>query len=72
MRPTPVEAARRAKSLCVDMSACSLLHSIAKRESAPRDTGDSKTKLPPRMCVIKISPPDGSPALTGGLTVASL
>eukprot|EP00965_Chrysotila_dentata_P247950 6208049-Pleurochrysis_carterae.AAC.4 len=28
------------------MSACSLLPSIAKRESAPRKTGDSKTKLP--------------------------
>eukprot|EP00965_Chrysotila_dentata_P168246 5556013-Pleurochrysis_carterae.AAC.1 len=52
MRPTPVDAARRAKSLCVDMSTCSLLPSIAKRESAPRGTGDSNMKLPPRMCVI--------------------
>eukprot|EP00965_Chrysotila_dentata_P070802 2340472-Pleurochrysis_carterae.AAC.1 len=34
------------------MSACSLLASIAKRESAPRDTCDSKMKLPPRVCVI--------------------
>eukprot|EP00965_Chrysotila_dentata_P168421 5561413-Pleurochrysis_carterae.AAC.1 len=50
MRPTPVDAARRARS-CVDMSACSLLPSIAKRESAPRDTGDLKMKFPPRMCV---------------------
>eukprot|EP00965_Chrysotila_dentata_P116786 3859906-Pleurochrysis_carterae.AAC.1 len=33
------------------MSACSLLPSIAKRESAFRDTGDSKMKFPPRMCV---------------------
>eukprot|EP00965_Chrysotila_dentata_P114796 3794048-Pleurochrysis_carterae.AAC.1 len=32
------------------MSACSLLPSIANRESAPRDTGDSKMKFPPRMC----------------------
>eukprot|EP00965_Chrysotila_dentata_P023407 776007-Pleurochrysis_carterae.AAC.1 len=31
--------------------ACSLLPSIAKRESVPRDTGDSKMKLLPRMCV---------------------
>eukprot|EP00965_Chrysotila_dentata_P132629 4385664-Pleurochrysis_carterae.AAC.1 len=51
MRPTPVEAARRARSSCVDISACSLLPFIAKRESAPRDTGDSKMKFPPRMCV---------------------
>eukprot|EP00965_Chrysotila_dentata_P018346 610430-Pleurochrysis_carterae.AAC.1 len=50
MRPTPVEAASRARSSCVDMSACSLLPSIANRESAPRDTGDSKMKFPPRMC----------------------
>eukprot|EP00965_Chrysotila_dentata_P077015 2543222-Pleurochrysis_carterae.AAC.1 len=34
------------------MSACSLLPSIAKRESAPRDTGDSKMKLPPCMCAL--------------------
>eukprot|EP00965_Chrysotila_dentata_P112708 3724317-Pleurochrysis_carterae.AAC.1 len=52
MRPIPFEAARRARSLSVDMSACSLLPSIAKRESAPRDTGDSKIKLPPCMCAI--------------------
>eukprot|EP00965_Chrysotila_dentata_P235008 6200498-Pleurochrysis_carterae.AAC.4 len=50
MRPTPVEAARRGRSSCVDMSACSLLPSIAKQKSAPRDTGDSKMKFPPRMC----------------------
>eukprot|EP00965_Chrysotila_dentata_P168154 5553100-Pleurochrysis_carterae.AAC.1 len=51
MRPTPAVAARRARSTCVDMSACSLLPLIAKREFAPRDTDDSKTKLPLRMCV---------------------
>eukprot|EP00965_Chrysotila_dentata_P182643 6031188-Pleurochrysis_carterae.AAC.1 len=46
MRPTPYVAASCARSLCVDMSACSLLPSMAKRESAPRDTGDSNTKSP--------------------------
>eukprot|EP00965_Chrysotila_dentata_P138471 4580234-Pleurochrysis_carterae.AAC.1 len=34
------------------MSACSFLPSIAKRDSAPRDTGDSNMKLPPCMCAI--------------------
>eukprot|EP00965_Chrysotila_dentata_P171920 5673183-Pleurochrysis_carterae.AAC.1 len=46
MRPTRVEAARRAKSSYIDISACSLFPSFAKREFAPRDTGDSKMKLP--------------------------
>eukprot|EP00965_Chrysotila_dentata_P167664 5537177-Pleurochrysis_carterae.AAC.1 len=32
------------------MSACSLLPSIANRDSAPRETGDSKMKLPPCLC----------------------
>eukprot|EP00965_Chrysotila_dentata_P049117 1628982-Pleurochrysis_carterae.AAC.1 len=49
MRPTPAVAARRARSVCVDMSACSPLPSMANRDSDPRDTGDSKTKLPLRM-----------------------
>eukprot|EP00965_Chrysotila_dentata_P117564 3884447-Pleurochrysis_carterae.AAC.1 len=35
MRPTPFVAASCARSLCVDMSKCSLFPSIAKRESAP-------------------------------------
>eukprot|EP00965_Chrysotila_dentata_P027776 923196-Pleurochrysis_carterae.AAC.1 len=50
MRPTPADAARRASSSCVDMSACSFLPSIASRESTPRETGDSKMKLPPCWC----------------------
>eukprot|EP00965_Chrysotila_dentata_P167828 5542234-Pleurochrysis_carterae.AAC.1 len=33
------------------MSACSPLPSMANRDSDPRGTGDSNTKLPPRMCV---------------------
>eukprot|EP00965_Chrysotila_dentata_P027548 915633-Pleurochrysis_carterae.AAC.1 len=37
-------------SSCVDMSTCSALPSIAKREDRPRDTGDSKTKLPSCLC----------------------
>eukprot|EP00965_Chrysotila_dentata_P003434 111753-Pleurochrysis_carterae.AAC.4 len=48
IRPTPVIAARRARSSCVDMSTCLLLLSIAHRESAPSETGDSKMKLPPQ------------------------
>eukprot|EP00965_Chrysotila_dentata_P198321 6178715-Pleurochrysis_carterae.AAC.1 len=32
------------------MSRCSLFSSIAKRESAPRETGDPKTKLPLLSC----------------------
>eukprot|EP00965_Chrysotila_dentata_P134693 4455346-Pleurochrysis_carterae.AAC.1 len=51
MRPTPGVAASRARSSCVDMSACSDLPSIASRELPPRDTGDSNTKFPLiRMC----------------------
>eukprot|EP00965_Chrysotila_dentata_P170356 5622997-Pleurochrysis_carterae.AAC.1 len=50
MRPTPAVAPKRARSSCVDMSACSLLPSTANRESAPRETGDSKIKLPPCLC----------------------
>eukprot|EP00965_Chrysotila_dentata_P066343 2196470-Pleurochrysis_carterae.AAC.1 len=46
MRATPFDAASCVRSSCVDMSACSLFPSMAKRESAPRDTGDSKTKSP--------------------------
>eukprot|EP00965_Chrysotila_dentata_P174729 5768246-Pleurochrysis_carterae.AAC.1 len=33
------------------MSTCSLLPSIAKRKCVPRDTGDSNSKRPPRVCV---------------------
>eukprot|EP00965_Chrysotila_dentata_P145565 4808437-Pleurochrysis_carterae.AAC.1 len=44
--PTPFVAASSARSLCVDMSTCSLFPSMAKREFAPRDTGDSNTKSP--------------------------
>eukprot|EP00965_Chrysotila_dentata_P185311 6117306-Pleurochrysis_carterae.AAC.1 len=47
MRPTPGIDARRAMSLCVDMSACSALPSMAKRDDRPCDTGDSNMKLPP-------------------------
>eukprot|EP00965_Chrysotila_dentata_P022125 732275-Pleurochrysis_carterae.AAC.1 len=50
MRPTPDVAASRARSSCMDMSACSDLPSIANGELAPRDTGDSNTKFPLRMC----------------------
>eukprot|EP00965_Chrysotila_dentata_P135865 4491372-Pleurochrysis_carterae.AAC.1 len=50
MRPTPCVAAERARSSCVDMSACLLLPSIANRDSAPRETGDSKMKLPLCLC----------------------
>eukprot|EP00965_Chrysotila_dentata_P044827 1489427-Pleurochrysis_carterae.AAC.2 len=50
IRPTPAFDARRDRSSCVDMSTCSFLPSIAKRESAPRETGDSNMKLPPRTC----------------------
>eukprot|EP00965_Chrysotila_dentata_P009985 325459-Pleurochrysis_carterae.AAC.1 len=50
MRPTPAVAALRARSSCVDMSTCSSSSSIANRESAPRETGDSKMKLPPCLC----------------------
>eukprot|EP00965_Chrysotila_dentata_P157144 5191913-Pleurochrysis_carterae.AAC.3 len=50
MRPTPAVAARHARSLCDDISACSFLPLMANRELAPRDTGDSSTKLPLRMC----------------------
>eukprot|EP00965_Chrysotila_dentata_P074049 2446184-Pleurochrysis_carterae.AAC.2 len=50
MGPTPAVAARRMRSSCVDMSACSFLPSMAKRELTPRDTGNSNTKLPLRMC----------------------
>eukprot|EP00965_Chrysotila_dentata_P185032 6108520-Pleurochrysis_carterae.AAC.1 len=32
------------------MSTCSALPSMAKREDRPRDTGDSKMKLPPCLC----------------------
>eukprot|EP00965_Chrysotila_dentata_P033764 1124022-Pleurochrysis_carterae.AAC.1 len=52
MRPTPAVAARRARSSCVDMSTCSLFPSIANGESAPRETGDSKMKLPPCLCAV--------------------
>eukprot|EP00965_Chrysotila_dentata_P091272 3013823-Pleurochrysis_carterae.AAC.1 len=48
MRPTPGVAASCARSSCVDMSACSALPSMASRELAPRDTGDSNTKFPLR------------------------
>eukprot|EP00965_Chrysotila_dentata_P151731 5014349-Pleurochrysis_carterae.AAC.1 len=47
MRPTPAIDAMRIMSSCVDMSTCSALPSMAKPEDRPRDTGDSKTKLPP-------------------------
>eukprot|EP00965_Chrysotila_dentata_P014227 471724-Pleurochrysis_carterae.AAC.2 len=47
MRPTPVIDARFVMSSCVDMSTCSALSSMAKREDRPRDTGDSKMKPPP-------------------------
>eukprot|EP00965_Chrysotila_dentata_P080975 2672768-Pleurochrysis_carterae.AAC.1 len=47
MRSTPVIDARRAMSSCVDMSTCSALPWMARREDCPRDTGDSKMKLPP-------------------------
>eukprot|EP00965_Chrysotila_dentata_P007778 253632-Pleurochrysis_carterae.AAC.1 len=46
MRPTPFVAASCAKSLCVDISACSLFPSMANLDFAPRETGDSKRKLP--------------------------
>eukprot|EP00965_Chrysotila_dentata_P129199 4270689-Pleurochrysis_carterae.AAC.1 len=46
MRPTPCVVAICARSVCVDMSACSLFPLMAKRELAPRETGDSKTKFP--------------------------
>eukprot|EP00965_Chrysotila_dentata_P036925 1228650-Pleurochrysis_carterae.AAC.1 len=46
MRSTPVVAASCARSLCVDMSACSFFPSMANREFSLRETGDSKTKSP--------------------------
>eukprot|EP00965_Chrysotila_dentata_P026645 883388-Pleurochrysis_carterae.AAC.1 len=46
MRSTPFVAASCTRSLCVDMSACSLFPSMAKREFSPLETGDSKTKSP--------------------------
>eukprot|EP00965_Chrysotila_dentata_P036241 1207192-Pleurochrysis_carterae.AAC.1 len=51
MRPTPFVVASCARSVCVDMSACSFFPSTAKREFAPRETGDSNTKLPFFACV---------------------
>eukprot|EP00965_Chrysotila_dentata_P154384 5101915-Pleurochrysis_carterae.AAC.3 len=47
MRPTPAINSRCVMSSCVDMSTCSALTLMAKREDRPRDTGDSKMKLPP-------------------------
>eukprot|EP00965_Chrysotila_dentata_P063833 2115498-Pleurochrysis_carterae.AAC.1 len=47
MRSTPGKDARRAMSLCVDMSTCSALPSMANRDDRLRDTGDSNTRLPP-------------------------
>eukprot|EP00965_Chrysotila_dentata_P167617 5534944-Pleurochrysis_carterae.AAC.1 len=46
MRSSPFVAASCFRSLCVDMSACSLFPLMAKREFSPRKTGDSKTKSP--------------------------
>eukprot|EP00965_Chrysotila_dentata_P254162 6211781-Pleurochrysis_carterae.AAC.1 len=46
MRPTLAIAASRTRSSCVEMSSCSFLPSMANRELAPRDTGDSSTKFP--------------------------
>eukprot|EP00965_Chrysotila_dentata_P035614 1185208-Pleurochrysis_carterae.AAC.1 len=50
MRQTPAIDARRVMSSCFDMSTCSALPSMAKREDRPRDTGDSKMKLPLCLC----------------------
>eukprot|EP00965_Chrysotila_dentata_P071111 2350054-Pleurochrysis_carterae.AAC.1 len=47
MRPTPSVDASRASASCVDMTRCSPLPSMAKRESEPRDTGDSNTNWRP-------------------------
>eukprot|EP00965_Chrysotila_dentata_P261926 6214409-Pleurochrysis_carterae.AAC.3 len=44
MRPTPAVAARRARSVCVDMSACSPLPSMANRESDPPATLVTRTR----------------------------